>query len=116
MATHEAVVIHPNERKERVVPGNPVSYHELSPQGAKSMAMFHAKAAPGEGTGRKALHHGGDETLYVLSGTFELEVDGRKDELGPGDSVFIPRGSDHRLTNIGSTAGEAIFVISPPEY
>ena len=109
-------VIRANQRKARVVPGNPMSYQELSPEGVESMAMFRASAAPGQSTGSNLLRHGGDETLLVLSGNFEIEVEGLKDSLAPGDSVFIPRGQRHRLTNIGTEIGEAVFVISPPKY
>jgi len=80
------------------------------------MAMFSATAAPGESTGVEALKHGGDEALVVVSGRFEIEVEGKKDYLEPGDSVFIRRGQRHRLTNVGKDTGQAIFVLSPPAY
>lgn len=110
------VVIRANQRKARIIPGNPVSYEALSPEGVRSLAMFRVSPAPGQSTGANALRHGGDENLLMLSGTCELEVEGVKHTLGPGDSAFIPRGQRHRLTNIGTEPGEAIFVISPPEY
>ncbi len=80
------------------------------------MAMFSVSAAPGHSTGGGSLKHGGDEAMVVLSGKMELEVEGEKQTLGPGDSVFIPRGQRHRLTNVGSEIAEAIFVLSPPQY
>jgi quercetin dioxygenase-like cupin family protein len=112
----KAVVIHANQRKGRVVPGNPVTYEELSPEGTESMEMAIARAAPGQSTGPKALEHDGDETLLVLSGQMELEVEDQRYTLVKGDSAFIPRGQRHRLTNIGTEPGEAVFVISPAGY
>ncbi len=109
-------VIRASERKQRTVPGNPMSYQELSPEGVESMIMFGVTAAPGQSTGERHLQHRGDETFVVLSGKMEMEVEGQKFSLGPGDSVFIPRGHRHRLTNVGTEASQAIFVLSPPEY
>ncbi len=112
----QAVVIHPNQRKGRTVPGNPFTYEELSPEGTESMEVAIARGAPGLSTGSKALEHHGDETLLVLSGSMELEVEDKKYTLVKGDSAFIPRGQRHRLTNIGAETGEAVFVVSPAGY
>ncbi|WP_244548313.1 cupin domain-containing protein [Bosea vaviloviae] len=38
-------------------------------------------------------HRDADEILYGLEGVMMITVDGRKQELGVGDAVFIPRGS-----------------------
>lgn len=111
-----AVVIHASERKRRQVPGNPVSYEAISPEGTASTEMAIARAAPGQSTGEKALQHRGDETLLVLSGSMELEVEDQKYTLVAGDSAFIPRGQRHRLRNIGAETGEAVFVVSPAGY
>ena len=80
------------------------------------MAMFDVIAAPGRSTGSDALKHTGDETLLVLSGNFEIEVEGERQFLAPGDGVFIPIGRRHRFVNVGTQPGEAVFVLSPAEY
>lgn len=113
---HGFTLIHSADRKRFAVSGNAMSYQRLSPEESKSLAMFAVSAAPGQSTGSDALRHAGDEALLVLSGSFEIEVEGEKRVLGPGDSVFIPRGRHHRLSNIGAHTGEAVFVVSPPEY
>lgn len=113
---HVFTLVHPADRKRFTVPDNPMIYQRLSPEESGSMAMFAVSAAPGQSTGSSALKHAGDEALLVLSGSFEIEVEGEKSVLGPGDSVFIPRGRRHHLSNIGTQAGEAVFVLSPPEY
>lgn len=112
----KVVVTRAQQRIKISIEGNPTQYFEITPLGTKSMAMFSAVSAPGQSTGGKFLCHGGDETLVVLSGTFELELEDRKETLGPGDSAFIPRGELHRMTNVGTETAEGIFVLSPPEY
>lgn len=104
-----------HERRRLSVPGNPVRYDEITPPG-KSLAMFTVTYEPGQNTGAKFLRHGGDESLLVLKGTFELELEDKKIILETGDSAFIPRGACHRITNVGSIRGEGVFVLTPPEY
>src|SRR2546428_6588338 len=47
-------------------------------------------------------HRDWDETIYGLSGAVTFTVDGKIDEIGPGATLFIPRGvvpgSDNRST------------------
>ena len=117
MGPQEKVILtRVNERRKKSIPDNPIQYFELTPEGTNSMAMFTVLARPGQSTGPHSLHHGGDENLMVLSGNFEVQLDDRKEKLGPGDSLFIPKGQGHRVTNIGDVDGECVFVISPPEY
>jgi len=111
-----AVVTRPDERRSVTVPGNPMSYQVLSPEGVPSMVMIRASAAPGQTTGAVPLRHGGDEMLYMVAGTMEAEVSGITHRLGPGDTIFIPRGHAHRFTNVGTEPAEAVFVLSPPAY
>lgn len=111
-----AVLLRRNERKKMAVPGNPATYQLLSPEGLESLAMYSVNLAPNQSTGTKALQHGGDENLLILAGTVEVEIEGLKYTLGPGDSVFTPRGQRHRVTNVGAETAEAVFVISPPQY
>ena len=45
--------------------------------------------------------HGVDKIDAVLSGQFELVVDGRRAVLGPGDWIAVPRGVRHTATVVG---------------
>lgn len=40
-------------------------------------------------------HDGFDETVYGLSGTFTMMVDGVRHDIGPGDVIHVPRGVVH---------------------
>ena len=57
------------------------------------------------------LHH--DETIHVVEGTYEFVLEGRTRQLGPGDSVFVPRGSAHDIRNTGEAAGKRVLVFTP---
>lgn len=111
----DAVVIRASQRKRRSIPDSPIRYEELTPPGVDSHVSFMVTAEPGQSTAPD-LRHGGDESLLVLAGRVEIDVEGTKHVLGPGDSVFIPRGRRHRLTTVGDETARSVFVLSPPRY
>jgi quercetin dioxygenase-like cupin family protein len=61
--------------------------------------------------------HGGDEGLYVLSGTLNVlvpEAEGQKwFELHPKDGFFVPQGTAHQYRNVGAESVEFLFGIAP---
>ncbi|MBB3464592.1 quercetin dioxygenase-like cupin family protein [Rhizobium sp. BK377] len=47
-------------------------------------------------------HHPGEEIAYVIEGTLEYQLDGRKPvTLKAGQSLFIPTGVAHSARNVG---------------
>jgi quercetin dioxygenase-like cupin family protein len=44
-------------------------------------------------------HRDWEETVYGLEGIVTLTVAGKRIELRPGDTVFIPRGVEHGFVN-----------------
>ncbi|GAB4431100.1 MAG: hypothetical protein OHK0015_17150 [Chloroflexi bacterium OHK40] len=61
--------------------------------------------------------HGGDEALYVVSGTLNIrlpEAQGpRWFELRPGDGFFVPQGIHHEYFNISGAPTELVFGVAP---
>ena len=47
--------------------------------------------------------HDVDEVVYVLQGTLEFEISGKKQTLKPGDEAFIPARANHSVRNIGGS-------------
>jgi quercetin dioxygenase-like cupin family protein len=58
-------------------------------------------------------HDGFEETIYGLSGRTTYIVDGETSEVGPGDSICIPRGVVHGFANHGSDEARFLAIISP---
>ena len=61
--------------------------------------------------------HGGDESLYVLSGTVNVRPLG---ETGPGwlelserDGCYLPAGTPHQYYNIGGETASLLFGVAP---
>lgn len=56
-----------------------------------------------------------EEAGYVVSGVFELDINGRWHVLQPGDS-FRFAGEPYRWRNNGKVSAVLVWVISPPVY
>jgi mannose-6-phosphate isomerase-like protein (cupin superfamily) len=64
--------------------------------GAANQSLAEAWLEPGQATERH--YHARSEELYVLlDGTAEMEVDGERRKVGPGDAVLIPPGAWHQI-------------------
>jgi mannose-6-phosphate isomerase-like protein (cupin superfamily) len=64
--------------------------------GAVEQSLAEATLAAGQATRRH--HHGRTEEIYVvLAGTGELEVDGDRRTVAPGDAVLIPPRARHQI-------------------
>ncbi|WP_192560739.1 cupin domain-containing protein [Pseudomonas allokribbensis] len=62
--------------------------------------------------------HPGVEVAYVISGTFEYQLEGRAPvTLKAGDSLFIPEGVAHIAKNIGNEKGSelATYIVKKGE-
>ena len=44
-------------------------------------------------------HQNIDEVIYVSDGILTVTLDGKKIELGAGESCFVPRGAVHHISN-----------------
>jgi quercetin dioxygenase-like cupin family protein len=61
-----------------------------------------------------------EETIYGIEGSMTWTVDGSEIELGPGQTLCIPRGAVHRFDNHSDKDVKALCVITPaalgPQY
>jgi len=58
-------------------------------------------------------HPSYDETFLIIEGHYDFRLDGKLLKLGPGDSVFVPRGTPHGFVSTGPEAGRQIIISSP---
>ena len=64
---------------------------------------------PGGGADESAT---GEETVYVvLDGTLVVQADGQEAELGPLDSVHLPKGTVRRVNNRSASPASLLVVI-----
>ncbi len=73
-----------------------------------------AEAVVPPGSGPVAHSHGNeDEAFYLLSGELEFLNGDDLQMAGPGDFVFIPRGTRHRFKNVGDTDAKMLILFTP---
>jgi mannose-6-phosphate isomerase-like protein (cupin superfamily) len=58
--------------------------------------------------------HAEDELYVVLRGSAVLEVGGEDRPVGPGSTVYVARGVEHRFHSIGEELA-VMVVFAPPE-
>jgi mannose-6-phosphate isomerase-like protein (cupin superfamily) len=69
--------------------------------GAAEQSLAEAWLEPGQETDRH-YHARAEEIYVVLDGEAEMEVEGDRGRVGPGDAILIPAGARHQIR-----AGEA---------
>jgi mannose-6-phosphate isomerase-like protein (cupin superfamily) len=58
-------------------------------------------------------HLGEAETIHVLDGDFEVELEGTRRRLSAGETVYVPQGAMHASANVGTHPGRRIVLFSP---
>jgi len=61
--------------------------------------MFELEVPPGAIVPPPHSHTHNEECVYVLAGTLRYAVDGDVQDLGPGESMYSPKGSVHAFSN-----------------
>ena len=81
--------------------------------GAANQSLAEAALAPGEETQRH--YHAATEEIYVLlAGSAEMEVEGDRSSVAPGDAVLIPAGARHQIR--AGEAGVRFLCCCAPPY
>ncbi|HEY0008512.1 MAG TPA: cupin domain-containing protein [Tepidisphaeraceae bacterium] len=100
-------------RKRVWAMGEDVSYLATADDTGGAFTFVEISSAPRGGPPPHA-HHREDEIFYVIEGTHEMQLDDRTETLAPGDAVFIPHGTMHRVTNASSTTRGRLLNIHTP--
>jgi mannose-6-phosphate isomerase-like protein (cupin superfamily) len=77
-----------------------------------SLGLIKATVPPGGGPAAHSHSHT-DETFYLIDGELEMLDGDRIFMAGPGDAVFIPRGTPHRFKNVGVQPASMVFFYTP---
>ncbi len=107
-------VLRPSDVLWRMEPGQP-----LVPVGiwaaTEHLTVGEIELLPGQHTGLH--HHGGDESLLVLTGTLNVRTPdhtGSKwHELQPMDGFYTPAGASHQYYNISAAPARFLFAVAP---
>ncbi|MBY6134256.1 cupin domain-containing protein [Nocardioides marinus] len=85
----------------------------LSPsQSDGTLSIVDSLSPVGSGPPRH-VHEKEDETFVILSGTCKIWIDGDETLAGPGQSVFIPRGTNHTFKVVGTEPSRHLVILTP---
>ena len=115
-ADEQGLVVRRGHRRTLDFHGSGVHEEILSPHLSGQLLLVESTFAPGASTGDRDRERRGEEAGLVLSGTLELQVDGRTLRLNPGDSFAFTRQGPHRCHNPGEVPAVVLWVITPPSY
>jgi mannose-6-phosphate isomerase-like protein (cupin superfamily) len=62
------------------------------------------------------VQHDGEEFGYVLEGQIELDVDGTRYLVGPGDSFSFRSERRHSYRNSGRSIARVLWINTPPTF
>ena len=58
-------------------------------------------------------HPSYDETHVICEGRYECQLGAQALTLGPGDMMFVPKGTAHSIKNVGLETGRELIISSP---
>ncbi len=106
-----ASVVKSGSGKKMTVVGHAATI-KLSNDQANGNYVFEVVSPAGMGIPPHTHAHE-DELIYILSGEFEVFLDGKISTATAGDWLNFTRGSAHGFTNTGSLPGKTLWVVSP---
>jgi mannose-6-phosphate isomerase-like protein (cupin superfamily) len=62
------------------------------------------------------VHHGHDETFYVVRGSFEFTIGDETVTLGEGGFLHVPAGTPHAFRNTGDVPGRLVGTFRPGRF
>jgi quercetin dioxygenase-like cupin family protein len=80
---------------------------------AGSLDMFEMICQPKARMPIPHYHRDWDESVYGLEGVATWTLEGKAVDIGPGDNVFIPRGTVHGFDNRGTAVARCLCVLTP---
>jgi transcriptional regulator with XRE-family HTH domain len=109
-----ASIVRKNERPSFMRKGSSAGYnYEMiaAPKKFKSMEPFIMKP-PLQFQDRRVFEHAGEELIFVLSGSVEVELSGQLVRLRSGDTIYFDAHVPHRTRSVGSKNASVLVVIS----
>lgn len=89
---------------------------KASPESGTQRSILVEQSFPLEGSTGLHLHEQGDELFYVVSGHGSATLGDVESDIAPGDVIFVPVGSIHRIRNLDNEVPlVVVFFMDRPE-
>ena len=102
----------PNEGNTYKLGRMTLTFKTTAADNAGAYALLEAIEPPDSGASCHR-HPTYDETFIINEGHYEFRVGDQLLKLGPGEMVFVPRGTPHAFKSIGPEIGRQLVISSP---
>jgi mannose-6-phosphate isomerase-like protein (cupin superfamily) len=92
--------------------GGLVRFYALGEDTGGAFTLLEEDTSP-QGGAFPHVHHEEDQAFYVLEGEHEFVCDGQTFATEAGSFVYVPRGTVHSFTNVGTTPGRVLVLSTP---
>jgi quercetin dioxygenase-like cupin family protein len=102
-STHDEILVGKMAIRPRIEPADSdgvIAIHEFDVPAGARLPVAHS-------------HDAYDETIYGVTGTVTFTLDDTPHDIGPGATLFIPRGVIHTFANTGDVDATALAIITP---
>ena len=86
---------------------------DLTNAPVQNQSLAEASLPAGSATERH-YHRQSEEIYFILEGTGEMELEGERQSVGPGDAILIPAGKWHQITTTAEETIRFLCCCSPP--
>lgn len=80
------------------------------------VAFYEYVSEPGVEGPPQHIHHGHDETFYVVAGRYEFTLDRDIIDMSEGSFLRVPRDTPHTFRNSGSGPGRMVGTFNPGRF
>jgi mannose-6-phosphate isomerase-like protein (cupin superfamily) len=80
------------------------------------LGFYEYVSEPGVTGPPQHVHHGHDETFYVVDGTYEFVIGSDHLPMPRGAFLLVPRGTPHTFRNAGDDLGRIVGTFNPPRF
>jgi mannose-6-phosphate isomerase-like protein (cupin superfamily) len=111
-STAQARHFQPGEGKTFKIGRMSMTFKTTAAAGWNAYTVCEAVEPPESGAGYHR-HPTYDETFIICEGRYDFRLGEKLLKLGPGDVVFVPRGTPHGFVSTGPEVGRQIIISSP---
>ena len=114
----ERVVLRGSDNSTEVGSGNGtgVRFELASPEHAEGIEAIYGRYEVGASLGDEPVTHEGEEWGMVLSGRLKVWVGDEIHFLDPGDAIWYPSTTPHRMENVADGPTEYIWIDTPKSF
>ncbi|MGZ5376917.1 MAG: cupin domain-containing protein [Mycobacterium sp.] len=82
----------------------------------EALSFYEYVSQPGVAGPPQHIHHGHDETFYVVDGSYEFTFGTETVTAEPGAFLYVPRGRPHTFRNAGHDTGRFVGTFAPSRF